>query len=331
MELLRKKKDVDAERDLPAPAGVNSAPYSGSSGELSQALESARALEACGVEFAHCEPGRVPWLVAVHPFRMAPYTREMVERLGAATFAFFDAVQMLYVDGDPVVRNHLDANLPPDLRGLQADRGIQTFRLDIVLRNGAPKITEVEEIYGNAGKMAALQRAYDVDYGELFRFFADLDFSAIYLDDTLQGYFSELDLVRRELAVNHGWHAPIGYFWQFAAQEGQTVWRFCKTKDLAQYAPELRAGITGAKCNYVNPLFQSYGTKAALALPFHPALRGKFESLLGAEQAGIIRSGFTRSRFLDENPDPAFVEELEAGHKSLVLKVVDCPGGLDFT
>ena len=330
LEQLRDEKDSPraALRDLP---GVNYLPYQGTVEEHRSVRESARVLVDCGVEFAHCEPGRVPWLVSVQPFHLEPETRLRVEQLGAATFAFFDAVQELYAGGDPIVRDHLDANAPPDLRGLQIDQRLQTFRLDIVLRDGMPKVTEIEEIYGNAGKMVALQRAYEVDYRALFQHFADLDISAIFLDDALPDYYSELELVRRELAERYHGRAKLAYFSRFSPYESGTVWRFCKTKDFAQYPLDLRHAITGSRCRFVNPLFQSYGTKAVLALPYHPLLAEKFESMLGPETARIIREGFTRSRFLERNPSPQVVEELEAAHKTSVLKVVDCPGGLDFT
>ena len=232
MEQLRHEKDSPsaALRDLP---GVNYLPYQGTGEERRCVQESARVLVDCGVEFAHCEPGRVPWLVSVRPFHLEPETRLKVERLGAATFAFFDAVQELYAEGDSIVRDHLDANVPPDLRGLQIDQRFQTFRLDIVLHNGVPKVTEIEEIYGNAGKMVALQRAYEVDYRALFQHFADLDISAIFLDDTLPDYYSELELVRRELAQRYHGRAKLAYFSRFSAYESGTVWRFCKTKQPA--------------------------------------------------------------------------------------------------
>ena len=40
--------------------GVNQAPYPGTPEEKAGALESAKILVERGVEFAHCEPGRVP-------------------------------------------------------------------------------------------------------------------------------------------------------------------------------------------------------------------------------------------------------------------------------
>ena len=327
--LLNAKRGEGATlRDLP---GVNYVPYLGASGEEANAREISRILVDCGVEFANCEPGRVPWLVAPRPFVLGSELKERLERLGEATFAFFDAAQELYARGDPTIRRHLDANVPPDIRGLENDRKVDTFRMDIILQDGHPKITEVEEIYGNVGKMAALQRGYGVNYGKLFRLFDAIGLSAIYVDDTLPDYISELELLRDEMARAHERDVRIAYFSEFPADEAGVVWRFCKTKDFAQYPLELRQRIADAPCRFVNPLFHGYGSKAALALPFHPKLERTFEDMLGPEMARVVREGFTRSRFLDGRPSAEEVEALVEAHSTSVLKVVDCPDGLDFT
>ncbi|MEE8434323.1 MAG: hypothetical protein V3S64_05995 [bacterium] len=312
-------------------AGVNHVPYEASKEEIQLAQQRARSLVAQGVEFGDRPIGQVPWLVAMESFVLPREERGKVERLGAATFEFLDAVQALYGEGHPVVIEHLDSSMPPDLRRLNAAERVMTFRLDIVLRDGAPKITEIEEIYGNVGKMAALEKAYGVDNEPLFRRFAIQDFSHIYVDDTLPQYISELELLRRRLAEGYGQDVKIEYFSKFPADQRGTVWRFCKTKDFAQYPAELQRRIVGAECRFVNPLFHGYGTKAVLALPFHPELQGEFRRRLGEDTYRAVQEGFTRSRLLEENPEPAVVAELTEGYKTSVLKVVDCPHGLDYT
>ncbi len=312
-------------------AGVNHVPFEASKEEIQLAQERARGLVAQGVEFGDRPIGQVPWLVAMEPFVLPREGREQVERLGAATFEFLDAVQALYGEGHPVVIDHLDSTTPPDLRRLHpAERAI-TFRLDIVLRNGAPKITEIEEIYGNVGKMAALEKGYGVDNEPLFRRFAIQNFSHIYVDDTLPQYISELELLRRRLAEGYGQDVKIEYFSKFPADQRGTVWRFCKTKDLAQYPPKLQRRIVGAECRFVNPLFHGYGTKAVLALPFHPELQGEFRRRLGEATYRVVQEGFTHSRFLEEKPGPEMVAELTEDYKTSVVKATDCPHGLDYT
>jgi hypothetical protein len=312
-------------------AGVNHVPYAASREEISIAQERARALVAEGVEFGDRPIGQVPWLVAARPFVLPEEQHEKVERLGAATFAFFDAVQELYGEGHPVVRDHLDSSMPKDLRNLQPEERVMTFRMDMILSNGAPKVTEIEEIYGNVGKMAAMERAYGVANEPLFRRFAAQDFTHIYVDDSLPQYISELELLQRRLARGFGQQVYIVYFSEFPADQRGAVWRFCKTKDFAQYPPEVRRRILSARCRFVNPLFHGYGTKAVLALPFHPELEAELRRRMGEPAYRAVREGFTRSRFIEENPSPEAVEELAASHKDSVLKVVDCPHGLDYT
>lgn len=140
-----------------------------------------------------------------------------------------------------------------------------------------------------------------------------------------------MELLQRRLADGYGQEVTIEYFSRFPADQRGTVWRFCKTKDFAQYPEEIRRGILEARCRFINPLFHGYGTKATLALPFHPELEGEFSRRLGAGTHQVVREGFTRSRFLEENPSPEVVEELLRSHKDSVLKVVDCPNGLDYT
>ena len=115
-----------------------------------------------GVRFTGSAESMVPWLVGARPFALGVELYERLERLGEAVFAFLDATQDLYADGNPIVREHLDTGVPADLRGFDLDRYIDMYRLDVVVSGGMPVLTEVEEIFGNAGKVHAFELAYGV-------------------------------------------------------------------------------------------------------------------------------------------------------------------------
>ena len=192
-------------------------------------------------------------------------------------------------------------------------------------------MTEIEEIYGNVGKKDAMQRAYGVNFDRLYHHFSRLNITHVYADDSLATCLPELHLLRRRLAESYGQDVRVENFSAFPADRKGAVWRFRRSKDFAQYPPELRRRLLNAQCTYVNPLFQGYGTKAVLALPCHPELEEEFRRQLGPQTFAVIQDGFTRSRPIEAQPPPGLVEELVASHKACVRKVVDCPGGLDFT
>lgn len=142
--------------DLP---GVNWFPVPAPAREVAQTRDISRRLVAAGVAYGEHESGRVPWLVGTQPFHLSTMLHKRTLQLGQAIFRYLDAVQALYARGEPLVRATLDANVPADLRGLQLDRPVVTFRLDVAIQDGRPMVTEIEEIHGNVGKMAAMQEA----------------------------------------------------------------------------------------------------------------------------------------------------------------------------
>lgn len=330
---MHDEADLHGLRDrLDELPGVNYLPWASPASEVLAARETARVLVEEGVAFGDLPPGQVPWLVAAGPFRMDALLAARVKRVGEVTFDFIDLVQQLYGEGHPTVRDHLDLNVPADLRGLDLERPILTFRLDMVVEGGRPKVTEIEEVYGNAGKMHAMQRAYGVNYDALFEAFAGLALSHIYVDDSVQGYFPELAVFGGRVGALVGRPIVVERFSSFARRHHGAVWRFCYTRDFCQYPLEIRRRIVAANgATFVNPLFHGYGTKALLALVGHPQVAPELERRLGAERYAVLRDGFAPMRLLDPEGAPATLKALEVAHRSAVLKVIDCPGAPEYT
>ena len=318
-------------QDLPPLRGVHFLPLEHEPDEAGIAREKAQILVASGVSYGSSPTGEVPWLFAPQPFFLDPVLRDKIEGLGAAVFTLLDTVQSMYREGVPEVREMLDLNVPLDLRGLQLDRPAVTFRLDMMIEKGEPRITEIEEIYGNVGKMDAMQRAYGVNNDALFDEFANLGLGAVYADDSLPTYLPELELLRNRLASSHGQDVPVRYFSKFRKEETGVVWRFCRTRDLEQYPEELRKRITGSRCTFINPLFQGYGVKSVLALPFHPRIGLELQSRMDKIALKALLQGIPHSRFMGSGAPGDSWEEVARDHKTLVLKVTDSPEHLPYT
>jgi hypothetical protein len=314
--------------DLP---GVRYMSCSSSLNDINLLKEKKRILLETGVRFKDTDPTSVPWLVGDLPFALKPELRQRLQQLGEATFKFIDVVQQLYRESEPIVHHLLDINVPPSLCGQQLDRYIETFRLDIILEQGFPKVTEIEEIYGNVGKMYAMQQAYNVDFSTLFGYFTQSGLTHIFVDDTIPHYLPELTLLQQCLKKVYNHHVDILYFSQFPERFKQTAWRFCYTKDLIQYSSELRKRILEADGFLFNPLFHGYGTKAMIALAFHPQLSHKLRAYLGEDYYNTIQNGFAFSSVLDSDFDPDFHKHIISQYKRYVLKVIDCPGGPHYT
>jgi hypothetical protein len=297
-------------------------------GSLAKARRRHADLLDVGVTFPRVPAGTLPWLMAVEPFTLDAVLTSRVQRLGSAMVAYVDAVQRLYAAGNPVVRHHLDLGTEPDLRGLQLDRHIQTFRLDLVLSDGRPVATELEEVYGNAGKAYAMQLAYGTSYHELFASFATLRLSHILVDDGVQGYGSELALLRRALRRLHGQDVAVRFFSEVDPADVTAAWRFCYTTDLGQYDRRRRAQIVEADTRYINPLFHGYGTKAQLALAWHPEVAAAMEAELDAETWAVVRAGIVEGQLLTGAEDD---ERLVAERRMLVIKVTSSPADRSAT
>lgn len=310
--------------------GVKSISCPADPGEIAEARERERRLLQEGVVFGDENSTRVPWLVGVKPYKLSRLEQEVITQLGAAVFRYFDVVQALYAEGEPTVRAHLDLNVPNALRGLQLDQRMITARLDLVMRDGSPFIIEVEEIYGDVGKIHAMQRAYGTNHDALFDSFAKLGLSHIYVDDFVRNYHPELRLLQRRMAESYQQSVLIDYFSDFPPHQRGTIWRFCYTKDFRQYPPAHQERIVRAPCMFINPLFHGYGTKAILALAFHPSLASELSARLGSHSYSVLLNGLPHSQLIEKEPPKEFVERLLLGHKTSVLKLVDCHESPNF-
>lgn len=279
-----------------------------------------------GVAFPGSAAGELPWLAALTPFTMGPELTARVNALGRAVFSYVDAVQQLYRDGHPTVRALLDAGTTPGLRGLDLDRPVQTFRLDCCIAAGRPVATELEEVYGNAGKAHAMEAAYGVPAGDLFDAFAGQGLTHVLVDDQVTTYGTELDMFRRRLAA-HGADTRVQFLSQVRPHDAGTAWRFCYTLDLAQYAPDHQQMLTRGRIRYVNPLFHGYGTKLLPAPLFHPKAAPDLARTLGASTMAVLCDGFTGCRPIT----PADLPDLAEHRRSWVLKVTDSPADRSVT
>lgn len=278
-----------------------------------------------GVRFTGSAASSVPWLVAVRPFVLGAELYERLERLGEAVFALLDATQDLYAEGNPIVRGHLNTGVPADLCGFDLDRYIEMYRLDVVVRGGMPMITEVEEIFGNAGKVHAFERAYGVSATPLYAAFHRLGIANIWLDDGYPMYRSETELVAQRMKDEFGVDMHIAPFSEFR-DDGRVGWRFCYVKEFRQYDTDLRARILIASDRLVNPLFHGYGTKGLLSLAWDNLLESDLAARMGEERFATLRAGIPRSQLMPINPTPEFIEDLKVNRRRKVLKVIDSDG-----
>jgi hypothetical protein len=290
--------------------------------ETEAARYALREMQALGVRFGHHKT--FPWLVGSSAFKLSHDAWKRLQTAGEATFAFIDAVQQLYRDGMPVACDTLDINTPANLRGLQIDLPIHTFRLDIILEGGRPRITEIEEIYGNVGKLHAMEAAYGLRFDRLFENFAEREIEHIYIDDSVTQYSSELTLVRNRLRHTFGMDVPHSYFSSFNGKRRvKSVWRFCYTRDFFQYDKALQNSIVCSDCEFMNPLFHGYGTKALLSLAHNEEIAPALRQHMGPTLFSALRDVVPQSRMIKADEDP---RPLYALQKHAVLKVIDCPG-----
>ncbi|MFF3322617.1 hypothetical protein [Streptomyces sp. NPDC002889] len=296
---------------------------------LSAAIGAEEALVALKVRYGGSDPSRAPWLVASRPFLLGPVLTRRLERLGAGIFALCDVVQELYAEGDPRVRAVLDIGVPEDLRGHDLDRRIELFRLDVVVSQGIPRVTEMEEAFGNVGKMHALEQAYGVPAGPLFHAFHVRGIDRIWMDDQYPTYRPENELVARRMREEFGCPMDVEFFSAFR-DDGRTGWRFAYVKELRQYETQLRRRIVAAAEQLINPLFHGYGTKALLSLAGDPVVETRIADRLGKDALAVLRTGVPRSRVLPTRPDEGLLEELEAHRRDKVLKVIDASAS-EFT
>lgn len=307
--------------------GVNSIPYSNRKEDILFCKEVESVLLKEGVVFKDYSADSVPWLIAKEPFKLNGCLRLKIEELGNAVFLFFDAIQCLYKDNE-LVRELLDINICSDLRGLEINKRAITFRLDLVISNGMPKITEIEEIYGNVGKMHAMQRAYGVNYDSLFTAFANTGINYIFYDDTVSNYIPELSILKRRLKAQFDITVLLKPFSEFKSNILGTAWRFCYVKDFNQYSINHRSKIINGKVKFFNPLSHSFGSKAIFILLFEEQLKNDLIENMGSKYYYLLREGSIQSELLDSKTSN--INYLVNKRKNIVLKVIDSPENLDY-
>ncbi|ARF59103.1 hypothetical protein [Streptomyces gilvosporeus] len=317
----------DALRDLD---GVLYHPADDGDEKSAGALAARKTLLDEGVSFRGVDSGEVPWLVAAEPFPVDEELTGRLRSLGAAIFALSDAVQDLYAEGHPVVRDHLDIGVPDDVRGLDLARTLDLFRLDVVVTDGRPMATELEELIGNVGKMHAFERAYGVSATPLFSAFARRDVTRVWLDDELGSYRPEMALMQRRMKEEFGHDVAVDFFSRFQ-DDGRKGWRFCYVKDFVQYDATVRERIVAGSETLTNPLFSGYGTKGLLPLCWHEDLADELTRRMGQELLDTVRAGTPQATLLPAAPAPETLNSLREARKRTVLKVMDAPGHPEYT
>ncbi|MDQ0993888.1 hypothetical protein [Streptomyces sp. V3I7] len=315
-------------RDLP---DVGYTLADGDAGDVTAARFAHQELVAQGVEFYGSDHGTVPWLVAEKAFELGEDLTRRIHELGGAVFQLVDAAQVLYAEGHERVREHLDIGILPGLRGLDLDRMIQMFRLDVVVRDGKPVLTEIEEVFGNVGKAHAFEFAYGVPADPMFKAFEGYEFERIWLDDQYHMYRSELAIVAQRMKTQFGRDVEVEFLSKFKDDGRRVGWRFCYVKEFRQYESDVRKSIIAGADRLVNPLFHGYGTKGLISLAWDPEVEGELVRRIGRDTLDILREGMPDTQLLDPIPDPDFMEGLKSRGKGLALKVLDSPEATEYT
>ena len=305
--------------------GVNSKPKSYDKKLIEDVKIIEKKLLNEGVEFNGSKE-IVPWLVATKSFRLNNELKERITNLGKAVFLYFDAIQELYKCNE-YIKELLDLNVLDDLKGLDLEKKIKTFRLDIVVENNIPKITEVEEIYGNAGKMHAMQVAYGSNFNSLFSSFAKEKIKYVLYDDTVKNYIPELTIFIKRLKKQYNLDVKLYPFSLINDKMHGTAWRFCYTKDFNQYNYEMRKKIINSKMKYINPLFHGYAMKSIFIPLYNVRYESFFKEKMGKDFFDYLKIGTIRSEIINQQTN---FELLIDNRKREVIKVVDSPNNLDY-
>jgi hypothetical protein len=228
-------------------------------------------------------------------------------------------LQALYRDGHRVVRQELDGLTPAWLCGLEADRPLEMFRLDVVLQLGRPWITEVEETFGNAGKTIAMERAYGLAPGPLVDLLAARGIERILVCDDFPEYLPELEIVARHLGERTGREVSAELFSTVRRPLSGPTWRFATVAELQRYGSDWFESMV--ETEFVNPLFHGYGTKAAIGVVHDDRVAGDLDD----EVVRTLRDAVPRTVSLPRDDAPV------ADRRRSVLKVMECPTAPELT
>ncbi len=279
-----------------------------------------------GVSFGKHDKKEAPWLLGTSSFKINPLLFQELFSLGKAFYLFFDHLQYLYKNNHELVEP-LDIGTEENLRGLDLDKTLKTFRLDIILKSGKPVITEVEEVYGNIGKVIAMSKAYNIGYQPVLDRFTNLELSSVFLDDTVLAYTSELRILTKHLDKISGNKICIKPFSLLNDSDSGNAWKFCYTKDFSQYGHEKQKKILNGNINFVNPLFHGYGSKTILALIHDESLKAAFSKALGPDVYHTLLRSTPKSIMFDRFRD---LNYLVNNRDKWVLRVADCRENLDL-
>ncbi len=294
---------------------------------LTQALYAKHTLLKTGVAFKDRKAGEVPWLVSPSPFHISATQGDKLQKMAETVFIFIDAIQALYAEGEPTVKQFLDMNISPELRGAALEKPIETFRLDVIIKNGNDYITEIEECYGTFGILCAMEIAYNIVFERFFESFSERELQWVYLDDAAPFRQFDINLLVNRLKKTFGLEVKQTQFSQFSPHHQGTAWRFCYTHNLVQYPIDKRHEIISSANRFFNPLFHGFASKAMLALAHVSSISGELISKMGQERFNLLRQTVPETRLIELGEDP---RSLYDNHQKLLLKVVSCPGGQEF-
>ncbi len=308
--------------------GVKHEVYSTNKDDIALCRHIENVLISEGIKFKNQESRRIPWLVAKDPFEVDKILRKKIEELGQAVFAFLDAVQALYKEEERV-REILDIGAPDELRGLDPDRGIVTFRLDVIIEKGNLKIAEIEEVYGGIGKIHALHKAYGIHCNALYEEISKTGIERIMIDDRWSEYAPELQILRRKLKTEFGINPEINYLSQYRENMSGVTLRYAYTRDLRLYDPALRKQIINGNVQFINPLFHGYATKAIFSVLFDESLKYRLKQKIGQKYYDLLINGCPRTKLIDSHSIND-VESFMDNRKKSVLKVINASGDTDY-
>ena len=308
--------------------GVNAQFYSDSEALIAKCKTIETALAKEEITSDQATISHTPWLISPDVFTFDTELKKKLEAIGQGISLFFDAIQQLYPINEEV-QAILDYGVEDDLKGLELDKRITTFRLDVIIENQEPKIAEIEETYSGIGLMHALSQAYPINCDYFYERIAASNIKYLLVDDQWEDYLPELRALQRRLKTQAGIDTQLKYFSEFKEDFSGTALRYEYTKDLCQYSRSHRQKIVGNKMDYINPLFHGYASKAVFALFFKESLKEEWINRIGQDYYDLLYRAFPKSEMLINVSDDK-IQSLIDNRKKTVIKVIHSPEDLDY-
>ncbi|VEN73522.1 conserved hypothetical protein [Candidatus Desulfarcum epimagneticum] len=304
--------------------GVNFKSWSTKKEEIAAGREIEAVLLAEGAEFREKNPAHPPWLAAREPFSIPAETVRKIERVGRAVFSYFDALQKLYPDSRRV-RRILDIGVADDLKGLDPDKKLMTFRFDMILENEEPQISEVEEVYSSIGFTHAIHAAYGMSSDSLYEAMAGTGVRHILADEKWADYIPELSIMQKRLRKQFGIKTDIGFFSDPGENFTGPIYRFSYMRSFEKLPPPIRKRLIAGDLEYINPLFHGFSAKAAFALLFDDGLKTRLENEMGPDDYDILKKASPPCRLIRSDGSSDTFERLMTKRRGRVIKVVHSP------